>query len=141
MITFSDLQKRLESLLSVSAASVLLVEVGRECGVRSCVRIKEKYGIEGVELLAAITKLKREEAWGEFDFKGIDPEQKRGHVIVRECFEAKEYGRSTLPVCHFVKGYLQGVLSTVLKQGVILEEVLCLAKGDAHCEFRTRSIM
>jgi len=137
-VTFSDLQKRLEALLSNSAATVILVEVGRECGKRSAERIKEERHIEGGELLSAVAQHKKEQAWGDVDFREINLEQKRGYIIVGNCFEAVKYGHSNTPVCHFMKGFLVGALSVVFDQDIMLDETSCLAKGDEHCEFHIK---
>jgi predicted hydrocarbon binding protein len=137
-ITFSDFQKRLEALLSYSAATVILVEVGKDCGKRSAERLKEAQHVDGSELLSAIVQRKKEEAWGDVDFKEINLEQKRGYVIVRNCFEAVKYGHSDTPACHFMRGFLSGVLGIVLGQDIVLDEIACLVKGDQHCEFHIR---
>jgi len=60
----------------------------------------------------------------------------KGRIIVEGSFEAKGYGKSTIPVCHFLRGYLAGFLSTILVAKVELLETKCLAKGDGHCEFQ-----
>lgn len=137
--TFVDLQKRLESLLCASAASVILHEVGRECGAKTVSRLRERTGAVGAELLKAFAESQKEQKWGEIDFSGFDHESGRGTIIVKDSFEAKKYGPAATSVCHFLRGYILGVIS-IFKPDLCLEENLCLARGDPHCEFRVRTL-
>jgi len=90
------------------------------------------------DVLEAISKTKRAEGWGKICFKGLAVEKGKvkGRIVVEGSFEAKGYGKSTIPVCHFLRGYLAGVLSTILATRVEILETKCLAKGDDYCEFQ-----
>lgn len=139
--TFVDLQKRVERLLCASAASVILHEAGRECGKRSIQRIAMEKALSGDALLKELSRYKKEEKWGEFDFNEVNLEEASGVIRIKESFEAKRYGASIGPVCHFLRGYLAGVLAVIFGQDMSLEETKCKAKGDGYCEFQIRSLL
>jgi len=138
-MTFADLQKKLEELFE-TGAELILYEAGRSCGRRSCHRIKRRYGLKGMDLLEAVRQIKRAEGWGEVDFSNFELDRVRGSIIVRRCFEAVNYGKSDRPVCHFMRGYLEGVLEETLGKIVRLMEVRCAATGQEYCEFRVRHL-
>jgi len=46
--------------------------------------------------------------------------------------------KSERPMCFFIKGYIAGLLSTILKKEVHVEETKCIAMGDPYCEFRIK---
>jgi predicted hydrocarbon binding protein len=138
--TWVDLKKRLNGLLTLSASAVLLFEAGKECGRRSCRRIREQLQLRGGDLLKALEKHKEDERWGDFSFD-VDLAKMTGRVVVKSSFEAKKYARTGSSICHFVRGYLVGVLSELFGRDVVLEETLCLSKGDPYCEFRLISLI
>jgi len=61
-----------------------------------------------------------------------------GVVRVEDCFEAKAYGPSSEPVCHFVRGYIEGFLSSAFRKELWVTETSCIAKGDRECVFEVR---
>jgi len=136
-ITFSELQKRLEEIFSSSGAAVMLYEAGRACGERSAERLASQLGVRNEALLSAIIKVKRAEGWGAIEFKDTLLGE-INQVIVKHSFEAMEYGRSQVPVCHFLRGYLVGVLSIALNLKASLTEIKCLSMGDEYCEFQSK---
>ena len=136
----TDFKKHLERLLSFSATSVILNEVGVGCGLHYCSRTESETRLGGEELLRHIAKKKLWKRWGEFDFTHVDLAKKRGYVVVRGSFEARKYGSSRVPACHFLRGFLRGLLRHVLGERVVLGERKCLARGDPCCEFHLRLI-
>lgn len=47
----------------------------------------------------------------------------------------KKFGKNREPVCHFLAGYLRGVLTATFNKEYTVSETLCLAKGDGRCVF------
>ncbi|MEM2851230.1 MAG: V4R domain-containing protein [Candidatus Bathyarchaeia archaeon] len=135
-ITFADLKKGLESTFTPSAAAVILYQAGMICGRRSAERLMKQLGLRNEALLNAIVKLKKREGWASINFKKVNLKEKLGSVIVKNSFEAEGYGKSDTPVCHFLRGYLAGVLSQALNTEINLTETACTAKGDPNCEFQ-----
>lgn len=136
----TDFKKHLEHLLSLSAASAILNDIGIECGMRYCSRTESKTRLSGEKLLDHIAKEKLEERWGGFEFAHVDLARKQGYIAVRDSFEARNYGPSRVPACHFLRGFLGGLLSRILGERIAVEERKCLAKGDPRCEFYLRPI-
>lgn len=135
--TFSDLQRNLEEMFSKSAAETMLYIAGKKCGERSCERVMKKYGLRDTEIiLKAIAQLKKAEGWGMLEFWNMNLNEDRGEIVVKESFEADGYGKSTTPVCHFLRGYLAGVLNKISGKSVNILEKECKAAGSEACVFK-----
>ncbi len=77
--------------------------------------------------------------------KRIDEEAKaegEGELMIKveNSFIAKEYGKSGVPVCHFLRGYCAGIGEALTNQEMDAEEVKCVACGDDHCEFAIKMV-
>jgi bacteriochlorophyll 4-vinyl reductase len=141
---FAELQKRLEQVFFPSAALIILYEGGKACGEFSAKQMMNQLRSSVEDLLQAIARRKEAEGWGTITFQNLDVEgsHPHGRIIVQDSFEARGYGPSTTPICHFLRGYLAGALSAILtprarRHKVELVETKCAAKGDEHCEFQT----
>jgi predicted hydrocarbon binding protein len=134
-VTFAGLKKRLEGMFGKDAAALMLFEAGKECGKRSAIRTSKVTGKKGEDLLKEMGELKKSENWCIVNFNDLDLKQRKGTVFVNNSFEALGYGSSAEPVCHFLRGYLSGVLSQICGADMVLIEGKCLAKGDRYCEF------
>lgn len=136
------MQKRLEEVFFPSGALTFLYEAGKAYGQSSAKRLMGQLGTSVEDLLQAIADAKKAEGWGTIIFQNLAKQNPYGRIIVKNSFEAREYGKSTIPVCHFLRGYLAGVLSAILipkarTHKIGLVETRCIAKGDKHCKFRT----
>ena len=131
-LTFSDFKKVLEGYFS-SGANSIFYAVGKGCGMRSCRRLMTFYHERG-DLFDALIEYKQEEGWGIIRV-AIDNETGAGRVYVSQSFEARGYGKSEEPVCYFLKGYLEGFLSTFFGKEFVASETHCIAKGDKECIF------
>ena len=123
--TFTDFKKSLEQTFG-SGANVILYVVGRDCGIRSSKRFKQKLGEDKTLILEAFQKYKKAEGWGEIHFN-LKPENPTGTIKVYGSFEAKNYGNSNHQVCYFLKETLQ--------KEIKITETKCIAKNDSYCEF------
>jgi len=132
LVTFMDFKKVLERCFG-SGACVIFLEVGRECGRRSCRRLQHRYS-DVRSLLDALRDAKRGEKWGDFRFH-LDLGKGTGTVAVYDGFEAREYGPSTSPVCFFTRGFLEGFLSEAFGKPLKVVETKCIAQGHGFCEF------
>jgi predicted hydrocarbon binding protein len=61
-------------------------------------------------------------------------------IKVENSFIAKEYGKSDVPVCHFLRGYCAGIGEVLTNQAMDAEEVKCVTCGDDHCEFVVKTV-
>ena len=140
---FAETRKKLEDVFFPGVVLVVLYEAGKAYGETSAKRLRGRLGMSVEDMLQAIVDTKRAEGWGTITFKDLTVKGKpHGRIIVKDSFEAKGYGKSTIPVCNFLRGYLAGALSAILTpkartQKIELVETKCIAKGDKHCEFQT----
>ena len=131
--TFADLKRSMEDVFGAGARAVMYF-LGRICGQRTYFKLSLLY--QGKGLFQACIELKEQEGWGTFQCEingdGV------GTVWVEDCFEARGYGPSSEPVCHFVRGYIEGFLSSAFRKELWVTETSCIARGDRECVFEVR---
>lgn len=132
--TLSEIKSALEALLSPSAATIILYQLAKNCGMRSCERIMGK-NTRKEEVFERLSELKNEENWGKLFFQDLDLEKGSGRVLIEDSFEAVTY-KTSQPSCHFFRGFLAGFLSTLFGKSITVVEEKCTAIGDKLCEFR-----
>ena len=129
---FAEIEEFLEKTLG-AASEIVLSSMGIPCGRRSCRRLIEKG--KGADVLEQLKKLKSAENWGEFTFLDVDRSNRTGKVWVRNSFETRAQRSSNKPICHFLRGYLEGFLSELFNLPITVVEKKCRAAGDEYCEF------
>ena len=84
--------------------------------------------------LPEVLKLYQALGWFRLAKAKVDPES--GTVIVQaeENFECNG-ADSRVPHSHFVRGHLEGMVTTWLGKPMECKETYCIAKGDKYCEF------
>lgn len=131
LITF---QKAVERELGVKANQILF-ESGFAGGVLSSKRYREVFSISEEEAVRFMMNMGSQIGWGRFELEKFDPDQKRLIVRVFHSPFAEAYGNSSSGVCHFIRGVITGVASTVFQKTLISKESSCLSKGDLFCRF------
>lgn len=59
-----------------------------------------------------------------------------GDALLSDDFEATVWeGKAHSPKCHWIRGFLEGSISTLVSQVVRVGEVECQAEGDRYCKF------
>lgn len=146
--TTSDIKHAVEHIFGSGAVS-LLYFVGKSCGQCSYLRLYAACQGKGEAAFALCAELKEQEGWGRFRCEdagdkggGGDNAGDRGGgwngkkvIRVEHCFEARSHEPAKEPVCHFVRGFIEGLLGCALKKCVKVTEVECIAKGDRECVF------
>ena len=121
-----------------SGGAVLLYEQGMEYGRDLAQFFNDQLGKDyilrnydyGLNLFAATGWGIAERREGEGDFPNAT-------IRISHCFECE--GRSSAePACHFVRGFLTGIVGTLTEYGVRCKETSCGAKGDSYCAFEIR---
>jgi len=136
--TFSDFKSALEEIFSSPAASVILYEAAKKCGMHFCEKMMEKTG-KKEEVLRLLSKLKNEENWGKISFRDVDYKRGSGRVLIFDSFETVVDNGSQLG-CQFFRGFLSGFLSKLFgKKNITVVEDKCASKGDRCCKFRFAS--
>jgi len=131
--TFGQIENALELIFSPSAASVILHTAAIKCGVYAYKKIGKKAKTKQA-MLSELSKLKREENWGEITFTGVDFKRGTGKIRIANSFEAIARKGNEIG-CYFFKGFLTGFLSELFKKSILVVEEKCLSKGDSCCEF------
>ncbi len=87
-----------------------------------------------LEIGAALCK---DRGFGILDLSGVN--EKGGRVVSSMSHYGfgwlKKFGKSSNPVCHFLAGYIRGILSAAFQKEFTVAETLCRAKGDGRCIF------
>jgi len=125
-----------ERILQDSGLAAVLYNAGKETGKRAAKRLKERFNIDGNELIQAFAQAVRATGWGITEFSRIDMKNHSATIIVKECFEAAAWRKKPYTVCHWTRGYLAGYMSTVFGKPVEAIEAKCMARGDKYCEFK-----
>ena len=118
-----------------SGGNVILYEegasYGRELGREHLLRLGANFILTNLE---DVVKLYQALGW--FRVDGVKGGPKWEHVVIRvaESFECAGV-ESKVPHSHFVRGHLEGMLTTWLGRQMECKETLCIAKGDKECEF------
>lgn len=127
------MENALELIFSPSAASVILYTTAIKCGVHLYQKTKKEFN-KKEEALNYLSSLKKEENWGKMSFQEVDFKNGSGRVIIDDSFEAMAR-KTNQPSCHFLRGFIAGFLSELLKKTIVVTEEKCAGKGDEHCEF------
>ncbi|NWG04975.1 MAG: XylR N-terminal domain-containing protein [Syntrophaceae bacterium] len=131
LITF---QKAAERDLGAKANQILF-ESGFVGGELSSKRYREVFSFSNDEIVRFIIGMGSQIGWGRFELEKFDFDQKKLIVKVFHSPFAEAYGPSASGVCHFIRGVLSGMASTVFQKSEILKESSCLATGDPFCRF------
>ena len=76
------------------------------------------------------------EIFSQMNWGKIKIDLKKLHIVIDNSFEARAIGKSKECSCYFLKGFVAGLLSTILNKDLKAEEVKCKSKGDKYCEFK-----
>jgi len=80
--------------------------------------------------------------WGVLEIVKIDLEEPEVIIRLYDLFESAHVrGRKDKPHCHFVRGFLAGLLTVFLNTKMIVVELKCIAKGDPYCEFIAKPLV
>ncbi len=132
------LQKGIEKELP-DKARFLLFQSGFQGGNLSGKRYKEVFHLTDHEIIQFMIDMGTQIGWGRFELKKFDLKNHNLIVKVYHSPFAEAYGVSNTPVCHFIRGVLSGLTSVIMGREDEVEEMLCLAKGDLHCEFKLKT--
>lgn len=130
--TFAEIRKSLLTTYGKEANSILenaAIHAGERSAHRRLATSHDKQGA-----LAFLTTYKSTQNWGEIIFSEVDFEKKKGSITVNNSFEARK-GKSDTPICHFLKGYLEGFLSELLDENIHVDEQKCKSQNNSKCDF------
>lgn len=132
--TLGMLQKGIEKELAPRSAD-LMYESGFTGGRLSTERYREVFHLSSEEVLHYMLEMGAQIGWGKFILERFEPEPKRFSVRVFHSPFAAAYGRSSKPVCHFIRGVLGGISVGIFGDDKKVEEIHCAAQGHPFCLF------
>ncbi|MGQ9507962.1 MAG: V4R domain-containing protein [Thermodesulfobacteriota bacterium] len=131
LVTF---QKEVEEELG-EKANIILFKSGFQGGMLSSKKFQSLYHFSNMETIHFMLEMGSQIGWGHFELERFDPVKRILSLKVYSSPFAETYGRSTEPVCHFIRGVMAGLTSFVFQKEVNASEVECHAKGDPSCKF------
>lgn len=108
---------------------------GFEGGYLSAKKFKEIHKFSNREILDFMINMGNEIGWGSFKLELFDPPAKKIRIAVENSPFAENYSKSSMGVCHLIRGVVSGMASVIFGQECIASEVSCRAKGDDKCLF------
>ena len=132
--TLVAFQKAIEKELC-GKSNEILFESGFVGGALSSKRYREVFSYSDEEVVHFMMNMGSQIGWGRFELEKFDPDQKRLIVRVFHSPFAEAYGKSSSEVCHFIRGVITGMASSIFQKTLISKELSCLSKGDLFCRF------
>ncbi|MBI2922365.1 MAG: hypothetical protein HYY18_15030 [Planctomycetes bacterium] len=114
------------------AARRCLVAGGVEGGGRSARRLRDELGMKGREVVEAMCRMGTEIGWGLFRVERYS--DAAFEIAIADSPYAEAYGRSTVPVCHFLAGVVKGIGEAVYGAAGAAESS-CASAGSRECRF------
>jgi predicted hydrocarbon binding protein len=124
------------------AGRTLLYSMGEAAGRNFHKGIASQIGSETVRShLKDIIALHKAQGWGDFKLISVDLEKATALARAHDNFECAPFeGTRSSPQSDFVRGHLAGIFSEVFSRKVEVTETLCVARGDAYCQFEAREV-
>lgn len=116
-----------------SGMRVIMFKVGQQAGEQFAKSLI-KEGLKNEELKYALEIFLTRGGWGKVRAK-VNVQKQRAVVRIRNLVTTRQT-RAKRPICHFITGYIAGVIGVMLKKNVQCTETKCRAKGDGFCEFQ-----
>lgn len=132
--TLIGFQKAAEAELG-ERAGALLYAGGFTGGSLSSYRYKEVFGYSDREIVTFMCRMGGQIGWGRFELLELNLTTGSLIVQVHGSPFAEAYGTADHGVCHFIRGVLAGLGTTIFGAEVKATETHCAAMGDPHCQF------
>jgi predicted hydrocarbon binding protein len=133
--TFVELQRAMEEEVGHDRAGELVAAGGRAGGRASTRRFIVAAGLAGRAAAEAMAAMGPQIGWGHFLLESYQAEPGRLAVVVRGSPFAEAYGPSPRPVCHAIRGIVQGIAEAVFDGEARAREERCSACGAGDCRF------
>jgi len=126
-----DLRVELDNVVGDALSKGLLFRFGFRCG--EC--IAKSIGIHPKK--SDISRV-LPEVWSEVGLGRIVIKRTRSgkiSAIIEDAIEAEANGLKGKPSCDFTRGYLAGLVSSLLGKSYYCIEEKCISKGDSFCKY------
>lgn len=137
--SFREMIRHIREIVGDPVADVLIHQLGIANGKGIAQGIESVFGRRpSREELEEFLHLIRAAGWGVETLKEIDYEASTARIQVANCTECSFYPKSSKPQSQFVRGSYEASFRHLFGKSVDTDEVLCVAKGDAVCEFTVK---
>jgi predicted hydrocarbon binding protein len=120
-----------------SGGRIIMIEAGKKAGEQFADSLL-KQGLKPEEMEDALELFLTRGGWGKVRAKIYIKKQVAVFRIWNSVTSRQTNAQK--PSCHFISGYLAGVLTVVFGKIVECFETKCAAKKDEYCEFQTNSV-
>jgi len=126
-----------------SAGFTMFYMMGQEKGRYDVLKEIEALRQQGIsftkrQLLENIAHQVRVTGWGAPGIQNFDEKRGTLTILVENNPLVVSFGKgekSSMPVCHYFRGYWVGIVSVVFERKVSCAETRCIGMGDVYCEF------
>ncbi len=119
----------------------ILFDMGLRAGARAAKKLKEDYGLSGRELVETFLALHVAAGWFDYEITRYDEAERTFTIKLFENFEClslRGHQPRDRPTSVLVKGVLTGIFRAAYGSDLVVDETLCIAKGDDYCEFSVK---
>ena len=116
-----------------SGAKDIMVEAGKKAGEQLADSLKQE-GLRAEDLKYVLETFLTHSGWGKIWAK-VNVQKQKAKVHIRNSVTARQI-KANEPICHFISGYIAGVLGIMFEKNVECTETKCSAKNDRFCEFQ-----
>ena len=122
---------QLYSVVGEAIAENILYKYGKRCGRSTTDKLQlPKSDMSRIPALLS-------QIWAELGFGRMSAEYRDKKIVIsiRDGIESSSLGYRAKPSCHFTKGYLAGMISSLMDENVDAREIMCSTMGGDECVF------
>ena len=116
-----------------SGAKNIMVKAGKNTGEQFADSLKQE-GLKAEDLKVVLETFLTHSGWGKVGVK-VNFQKQKAVVHIHNSVTTR-HTKSEEPICHFISGYIAGVLGVMFEKNVECTETKCSAKNDRFCEFQ-----
>jgi predicted hydrocarbon binding protein len=137
---FANIQKRVDETCGEGKGRHIYYQAAFESAYRYMKNSREVYDITGRDILQQYLDSLSVRGWGKFELLELAEEKGEGRIRLNHSGMAEEFGHVGRSVCHVWAGAMAGAIQYLVEEHnkatkVRGRELMCLSKGDPHCEF------
>jgi predicted hydrocarbon binding protein len=139
--TFVNIQKSIEENHGHEATAAFY-EAGIDAGKSSTQALLLEWKERNMDFVDKWAEFYGPKGVGWFALKTVNTDEGLciSEITITKSFVAESYGRSDLPVCHFLAGFFVGTFKESCGMNLSCEEIECEAMGHSSCKFSFEAI-
>ena len=127
-----------EDIVGAEKAKEVLYHAGERMALQFCQILTSKYKLRGMSIIRAYAQIVGTRGWGITEIVEIDLEKGYMKARVKNPLIGSRDSKDAIVKDFISAGVFAGMLEFVTKKKLTCEETMCIAKGDAYCEFIVR---